>query len=153
MLYEVITQEEFIEEIDTEPEIFAAHDSEYESREEPEEIVFGGSSISSSEPTEDNVISGSPSVAERDEPSVLSSPEPMEEREDTFSSPSSTASEEPVSSHTADEDIIGRSKPKSIWSPSASTPASTPVTASVPPTSEAPKRQTSGYEAPSDSIA
>nr|WP_321498943.1 tetratricopeptide repeat protein [uncultured Methanolobus sp.] len=171
-------QEELIEDIDTEPdfrsdfgaeslsgspsdsfsgsgsetETFTEQDSISESREEPEEIVFGGSSVSSSEPVEHDVISGSPSVAEKEEPSVFSSPEPVEEREDTFSSPSSPAPKEPVSSYAAEENIIGRTEPEPIRSAPASTPASTPVAASVPPVSEAPIKRAAEYDS-SNSIA
>jgi hypothetical protein len=141
-----------ISESASEPETFT-EDSGYESHEETEENVFGSGSVSSSESTERDVISGSPSVVERDEPSVFSSPEPVEKREDTFSSPSTPAQQKPVSSYKAEENVIGRSKPESIWSAPASAPASTPVAASVPPVSEAPKRQAAGYDLSSGSIA
>ncbi|TQD26306.1 tetratricopeptide repeat protein [Methanolobus vulcani] len=136
----------------SEPESFT-EDSGYESHKETEENVFGSGSVSSSESTERDVISGSPSVVERDEPSVFSSPEPVEKREDTFSSPSTPAQQKPVSSYKAEENVIGRSKPESIWSAPASAPASTPVAASAPPVSEAPKRPAAGYDLSSGSIA
>jgi hypothetical protein len=147
-------QEELIEDLDAEPEPekFTTQDFGYESREEPEENVFGSGSVSTSEPEEHDVISGSPSVVERDEPSVFSSPEPVEEREDTFSSPSTPASQEPVSSYTAEENVIGRTEPETIRSEPASAPASTPVAASVPPVPEAPKRQAAGYDSSSSTI-
>ncbi|SDF84974.1 TPR repeat-containing protein [Methanolobus vulcani] len=164
-------QEELIEDIDTEPEVNSyletesvsepasesetstEQDSGYESQGEPEENVFGRSSVSSSESTEHDVISGSSSVVERDEPSVFSSHEPMEEKEDTFSSPSAPAPQEPVSSYKDDENIIRRTEPETIRSAPVSTPANTPVAASVPPMSEAPKRQAVGYNSSSSSIA
>ncbi|MBP1908842.1 tetratricopeptide repeat protein [Methanolobus bombayensis] len=150
-------QEELIEDIATEPEIvsdfgpesvsasqnepetFSEQDSRYESREEPEENVFGGTSVSPSESTGHDVISGSSSVAENDESSV-------------FSSQSEPAPQETVSSYTTEDNVIGRTEPETIRSESVSTPASTHVAASVPPVSESAKGRAAGYEASSGSI-
>lgn len=143
-------QEELEEDRDLEPETFTDLDSGIESSEETEDIVFGSGSVSSSEPKEHDVISGSPSVVERDEPSVFSSSESVGESEETFSSPSEPTAQEPVSSYTADENVIGSSRPETISS--APAPVNTPVAASVPPVSETPKKQAAGYDSSSSSI-
>ena len=143
---------ESVSESRAEPETIYEQDSGYESRGEPEENVFGSSPVSQPEPTEHDVISGSPPVDENDK-SVFSSPKPVEQREDTFSSPSSPVAQEPVSSYTAEENVIGRKGAETIRSAPVSAPASTPVAASVPPVSDSPKRQAAGYESSSGSIA
>jgi hypothetical protein len=135
----------------SEHETFTEQDSGYESNEEAEEIVFGGSSVSSSEPEEHDVISGLPSVVESDE-SVLSSPESVEKREDAFSSPSAPAAKESVSSYVAEENVIGRTEPDTIRSEPVSAPVNEPVTSSVPPVSEAPKKQAAGYDSSSNTV-
>ncbi|WP_321429008.1 tetratricopeptide repeat protein [uncultured Methanolobus sp.] len=130
---------ESVSESQAEPETISEQDSGYESRGEPEENVFGSSPVPQPEPTEHDVISGSPPVDKNDE--------------SVFSSPSSPVAQEPVSSYTAEENVIGRKGAETIRSAPVSAPSSTPVAASVPPVSDSPKRQAAGYESSSGSIA